>query len=284
MSMPAEVQLKLHIAVTSGVVCNVILGDLENRLDYVLNGECLSSLGDLLNEASAGEAAVDRSSWESFMSSKQEFNKSVPLMTRSTATSVIIDQRAANIILDNTIEGPVYIPGSTSMYFSDRWGSLNYSSRRMSSTIEDDGKISLKRDSFMVAVPDEFIDLLSKFVNASIVQSYGLSAERRRSENFSKVNGPLQKGEQGSSYTFSSFSSQYRSISIIFVKLLTRFDPTLAQKAMTIFLEGLRQNGGVFQQYAECKFAISVTSGTILFAKLGNLIRSEASLLGIILH
>ncbi|KAI8837539.1 hypothetical protein BC829DRAFT_44928 [Chytridium lagenaria] len=43
-----SLSLRLHIAVTSGIVKNIILGLWENRLDYVLNGDCVSQLSGLL--------------------------------------------------------------------------------------------------------------------------------------------------------------------------------------------------------------------------------------------
>ncbi|KAJ3108144.1 Adenylate cyclase type 10 [Phlyctochytrium planicorne] len=56
-----KARLRLHLAVTTGTVSHIVIGTLRRRLDYHIDGECLASLGNLLDNAKAGELAVSDS-------------------------------------------------------------------------------------------------------------------------------------------------------------------------------------------------------------------------------
>ncbi|KAI8837542.1 hypothetical protein BC829DRAFT_44966 [Chytridium lagenaria] len=281
---------QLHIAITSGVVTNVILGLWDSRLDYVLYGKCLSKLSNLLDAASAGELAIDWDSWETFMTDKDETRPIWNCAVRQLQVGVIIDPKANQIIT------------GTELHYASA-NSFNVRDRPRNKS----EPISVAPETKLNNMAKVYEDILRKFINASIVRNLESIKNRRLSSHLRK--------EQG-------FNGQYRTISVIFVKLNATFTPELGQTAITAFLKALLAYDGVFQQYAvddkgqtmlacfglppwtheneaqnalraalmfrqsfnSCPFAVSITSGTILFATLGNAVRSEASLLGDIVN
>ncbi|KAJ3113157.1 hypothetical protein HDU96_003718 [Phlyctochytrium bullatum] len=118
-----------------------------------------------------------------------------------------------------------------------------------------------------------------------------------------------------------SILSEYRKVSVMFVKLAFKFDPDLAQRAYTLAFNAMLPYDGVIQQYSVddkgqsllivfglppwghennalyalkasmslssamkkdnvSPFTISIATGDLLFSMLGNVLRSEAGLLG----
>ncbi len=48
------IELSIHIALTAGPVQQVIIGSLNDRMDYCVYGECVSSLGTILDASKRG--------------------------------------------------------------------------------------------------------------------------------------------------------------------------------------------------------------------------------------
>ncbi|KAJ3099721.1 hypothetical protein HDU97_002800 [Phlyctochytrium planicorne] len=266
-------RLDLHMAVTFGNVENVVLGNLQQRMDYIVAGPCLNDIGSLLTEASQGNIAIDAECWNCFLSGQvlQGAPASRNMQKTASTPGYIVKIETAIDILNSSLQKQL-VPCSVS-------ADEEFETARL--PIRD--------------------PLLLKFINASIVASFGSQMLQEPSYNGSKSEG-----------------GQFRQISIVFVKLLQPFNASMAQAAMLKFLTVLEHHGGVFQQYAvddkgqtmlacfglppwthsseascalraslefrdifsECPFSLAVTSGVILFTTLGNHMRSEASLLG----
>ncbi|KAJ3099725.1 hypothetical protein HDU97_002804 [Phlyctochytrium planicorne] len=217
-TVPSNLRLKLHIAVTSGTISNIILGDPNDRLDYVLCGDCFILLEDLLNKASEGQVAVDKESWNHFQKiTRQNFKKG---FVKDVGSGYVIDSQ----VVDE--------------FFSIRETDANtYKSSEYSTVTTiangDTGTIVLE-ESWKVL--ENHMVLLKKFMNSSIVQ---MQSSLRR--------GPTMKRKIDQ-----SFMGQYRSISVVFVKLKCDFDLRIADAALKAFLEAIRDNEGVFQQFSAC--------------------------------
>ncbi|KAJ3096812.1 hypothetical protein HDU97_005556 [Phlyctochytrium planicorne] len=79
-------------------------------------------------------------------------------------------------------------------------------------------------------------NFVERFVNASIVSQH------------LKASKTLERAE--SKRRWDDTDSQFREITVIFVKLLDSFRPLVAHNSMQIFLNALQASEGVFQQYA----------------------------------
>ncbi|KAJ3099727.1 hypothetical protein HDU97_002806 [Phlyctochytrium planicorne] len=274
----SDLKLTLHIGATAGIVQNVIVGDPRSRLDYVMYGTCLERLGDLLGKAKSGELAIDLEIFDSFLHPPETIHH-----------------------LPDTFSSLTIIPSQSAQSFMEDFGKEAIALSTLPS-------LDTATDPIR---PDDTSMILESFVNASIVTASMTSSasERRQSlrrMSIKSVTKPI------------AVQSQYRTISILFVKLLAPFSPDLAQHAITMLQEALIQHEGVFQQFAvddkgqtmlacfglppwthenesiqaarsaqqfrskfsACPYAMSITTGTLLFTTLGNAMRSEASLLG----
>ncbi|KAJ3096901.1 hypothetical protein HDU97_005448 [Phlyctochytrium planicorne] len=254
-------QMRLHIAITAGTIQHVIIGAPESRMDYIVYGNCFHNLADILSCAGTDEIAISSEAWH------------------SACQLVDVD--------------PVNYPPTSG-------DSILLSSNSFPTVLKLFNATDEKAISFSCPSNIKHLELLEKFMNASVAFNIKSTIRHDESDAF----------------------SQYRSVSVIFVKLLSDFVPSVAQRAMVLFVEALKRNEGVFQQYSVddkgqtmlacfglppwthtndavrairtaitfsqkfnlCPIAVSVTSGTLLFTRLGTAVRGEASLLGDIVN
>ncbi|KAJ3106989.1 hypothetical protein HDU96_008043 [Phlyctochytrium bullatum] len=261
-------RLMLHMAIVVGDVEHIILGMPQSRMDYAMYGPCIRELDALLGGARSGEIAVQSDAWRFFVEShkgnlpfarvfENGFLIRVGDPSQHSPTESILPERALVEALPNATDISV---------------------------------LSTKGYQF-----------LSKFINKSILNTFG---------------------GVDSLISIKAVESQYRHLSIIFVKLPSTFDGMTAQAAVSSFVKFLDAAGGVFQQYSvddkgqtmlacvglppythenvseqalKCtldylktpsgKLCVgAVTTGTILFTRIGSKVRSEASLLGNIVN
>jgi hypothetical protein len=59
-----RIHLSIHVALTSGEIQHVIMGNPSERMDYCIYGPCLASFGDVLSAANKGELAIAKQSWD----------------------------------------------------------------------------------------------------------------------------------------------------------------------------------------------------------------------------
>ncbi|KAJ3205071.1 hypothetical protein HDU67_009110, partial [Dinochytrium kinnereticum] len=284
-AVEVDLRLKLHMAITSGIVSNIIIGSMLSRMEYIVNGEI----------------AIQADSWDNLLSSLNQQTRSIwKTLVSSTKEGVIIGSASIPTIYAKLSAVPesLPLPGNIEEEAKLSQNSLSVESNRICHS-----NIDKRRRSVLKSVTSRFLE---KFVNASIAMIYSgqpsnrIVSIRRKIANETDLN------------------SQYRSISVIFVKLQSDFDPNIAQSALLSFLESLKAFGGVFQQYVvddkgqtmlacfglppwtheneahralhcaisfrnsftKCPITVAVTSGVLLVTRLGNNERSEVSLLG----
>ncbi|KAJ3096120.1 hypothetical protein HDU97_006199 [Phlyctochytrium planicorne] len=262
--------LRLHVAITAGIIADIIIGT-NTRMDHVVYGECFQELNGLLSSA----------------------NRALEIHTGQKKGIKYSD----GIVLSNPYFWGLFniLPSFTTLYYG-------YSGS--GDLLSSESKLSTSTEAL------ETHEFIEKFVNASIITLL-------KSNHSGALRKLINEGYQKNG-TESDGLSQYRQITVIFVKLLADFDQEMAQQAFKMFVNVLEMNEGVFQQFAvddkgqtmlacyglppwthsddcsraistattfyrkfkACPVAISVASGTILFTRLGNEFRSEASLLG----
>ncbi|KAJ3108066.1 hypothetical protein HDU97_002301 [Phlyctochytrium planicorne] len=267
--------LRLHIAAVAGKICDYILGT-EGRMDHVVYGSCFEMLDCLLSAAKQDEIAVSNTLLDVVAFHSPNFSASLLQFARKTNNGVVISNGLNHLrgLLDN------FLPAK---------------STTISTFTGITEILSIDQQSF-----------LERFVNASIVSQHLQSAKRQDDSGSMICDDEIRD------------FSQFREITVLFIQLLESFEPNIAQFAIERLLKALQSSEGVFQQFAvddkgqtllacfglppwthdndpgralaaafqfkstfqECPFVISVATGTILFTRLGNWKRSEASLLG----
>ncbi|KAJ3145418.1 hypothetical protein HK101_002440, partial [Irineochytrium annulatum] len=59
----SRLSLRLHVAVTSGIIRRCIIGSPDTRLDYVISGSCLESMSDILDGTRKDQLGVSDATW-----------------------------------------------------------------------------------------------------------------------------------------------------------------------------------------------------------------------------
>ncbi|KAJ3414708.1 hypothetical protein HDV05_006145 [Chytridiales sp. JEL 0842] len=274
LSESKAVTLPIHVALTASEIFHVIIGDPDVRMDYSINGSSLHQLGDILDATKPGELGL----------SNEVFEKAVMNVPSTNSSNDGFRKQEGAIILEEK-----------------RLKQLYYESESMITQIfagNDDDQLD---DETPIA--EEAFSMLELFVNQALLRKLRYGQEVRK-----EINSPLSKGSQ---YSTVAVKSEFRVVSILFVKLLSPFSPEKAQVAMSSFVAILKQYEGSFQQFsvddkpwthekdplnaikAALDFedfchqnrsvgnvSISVATGELLFSLLGSGERKEASLLG----
>ncbi|KAJ3095747.1 hypothetical protein HDU97_006573 [Phlyctochytrium planicorne] len=289
-------KLTLHVAVTAGPVQHVIMGNLNGRLDYVVEGDCLHELGVIIDEAKSGELGLSPAAWKLLVQ-----GKNLHLMKANdmrTLPGVVVLQRdglrrACDVLFPNLIEKSaservptIMQQGSDEIFFGN--AKRYFTPPPMPQLDQEDA--GLKK-------------LLERFINQSLLHKI------------------KQSDILGREAVENTIQNEFRQLSIVFVKLKFNFDAIKAQMVTHLFLKAISAQGGVFQQFsvddkgqtmlaifglppythendarralkAGAEFIdlaspyhfgdihVSVATGDIMFATIGSEYRSEASFLG----
>ncbi|KAJ3208537.1 hypothetical protein HDU67_006683 [Dinochytrium kinnereticum] len=250
-----HLHLRLHMAVTSGVVSRVILGNTSKRMDFVVYGNAFSEFNGLLSLAKAGEVAVNRETWDIFLSDSRLI-KNCEAMPRQNASAVVFGYDFIKSLFGNCLDPPGILPGSLPPYIHEG------ASKRVMSTFSGvettrrkASEATDRRDEDEASAEAE--EFLEKFVNESILYKLKLGDAKRtqlagsnnRGSGTMHLSESLQTGKDSGPYGH-EVQSEFRTISVVFAKLDGEFDPIVAQQAMVEFVEALQTYGGVFQQYS----------------------------------
>ncbi|KAJ3117962.1 hypothetical protein HDU96_004638 [Phlyctochytrium bullatum] len=284
-----EYRLGLHMALIAGEVGHAVVGG-RTRMDYVVWGECFGELEGLLKSANAGEIAVSTEAWTHVSQAFQKTQTSLPpfhsIPHGFLITSAFFPKTPPPSKRPSAGEDDVgTLPGGIVR-------SVSAASRRDS---------KLRKPKSVCGCDKKERTFVAKFVNAAIVHQY-----------------QAVRDAENEAVAMDVLAGQYRHITIVFVKILSSFDEWIAQRAMMAFLQSLELYGGVFQQFSVddkgssmmAVFGVppythedqparalksvlhfldnfkdtpcvgSVTTGTLLFTRLGSKARSEASFLG----
>ncbi|KAJ3101931.1 hypothetical protein HDU97_000972 [Phlyctochytrium planicorne] len=288
-------KMTLHVAVAAGPVQHVIMGSINGRMDYVVNGKCLHELGIIIDEAKSGELGISTLVWTTLSQTFPELQTLPQTHFRTTPTSTILHQET----LLKTYE--ILIPALTKQ--TCRTPPVP---PKPSETIP--GYIPSKpaRLPSMSSINEDY-NILERFLNQSLLHKIKQNDELGREIS---LTGKKQ-----------AIKNEFRQLSIVFAKLDFEFTPRRAQMILSLFLKCIALHGGVFQQYsvddkgqtmlaffglppythendarralkASAEFRkqasayrfgdiyVSVSTGDIMFASIGSEYRSEASFLG----
>ncbi|KAJ3113293.1 hypothetical protein HDU96_003562 [Phlyctochytrium bullatum] len=177
-------ELKLHTAVAAGVIQNVVVGNLEDRLDYFTYGNCYDALFWCLGEAKAGEMGITATAWQA-MASSAKLPK-LPLLHISSRGDV--ELKASDI-------EPLYSALQKAQFFRAR------SATQLSEEIND---------------PDR--TLTFKFVNSALARRLQVQEQRQKGMSLAKADEPGGTGQRAKTW------SEFRRISVLFIKLTLPFD------------------------------------------------------------
>ncbi|KAJ3415332.1 hypothetical protein HDV05_005202 [Chytridiales sp. JEL 0842] len=295
------VRLHIHVALTSGDLKHVISGLYDKRLDYFVHSPCLEILGEILDHTHSGELGVSRVLLEGLKTTS--FADTIRVMTTKNESFVVFSKLALTTVLQACSENasPIFTSNDT-----------------LQAEQEED-----------VSIEPQALHMLELFVNPSLLHRFKAMEEVSR---FTTVNIQSLQSTRRSQLTASNTEtpetttvnrqSEFRVVTVIFVKFESILSPKVAHNALSGFLTILANYEGVFQQFsfddkgqtmlacfglppwthqkdefralkAAVEFEmfvsqqpqikgvkVSVATGDLLFSKLGNDQRSDASLLG----
>ncbi|KAJ3144860.1 hypothetical protein HK101_002584, partial [Irineochytrium annulatum] len=297
--------LHLHFAVAAGAVSRLILGDWASRLDYAIFGECLSSLGPILNGTKKGELGLT--------------SEVADALIRILGNQVLSCLRSPAEVKSHTLLGANELQSLMSVIFSTEgsWMQL----------MTDSDALALFDNRWAAPTPDV---ALYPPLREGDGNDEGMRISPARSKSSPHVQdttmgtflGRCSSASEASE--LSGVNGSFRTVAAVFVSLLFPFELAKVQRVVVYFLAALRKYGGIFQQYSyddkgqtllaifglppfthvnnsdQCiqamklfthtlraKFqepvdlAISVATGDVLFTTIGTNFRSEAGLLGL---
>ncbi|KAJ3412299.1 hypothetical protein HDV05_000957 [Chytridiales sp. JEL 0842] len=242
-----QVKLEIHVALSAGMVEHVICGSWKGqRLDYMIDGECMRDLGPILDGTKRGELGFSES-----------LLRTLPETYLSVVQSAMVEKRTDSgqeIYIIPTLDRQRLVYDDIS------------SKSELPSTVT--GSVVA---SFCNVEDEETYSLLRMFVNDSILnkleaaQTIGPAVlnHKRKQSTLTAVpapNVPLKMSSQQSTSTQSltdeeditwavGIKPEFRTISIIFVKFLSHCSPSVAQVALDAFVGILRNLEGLLQQF-----------------------------------
>lgn len=239
-----SVTLKLHIGMTAGNNSRVIMGN-SDRMDYVVFGPCFEEIGPMLEAAQPGEISVSLNALTGCLLDA-EYLDSLPIRVTKTdfvtiefdALDPIFALMLPHAQIKKKRDASNHRVAFTSYY------AVEYSERSM-----------LKVGN----------DLISRFINQSLLnklQQFALKPIKRsaqNNDNFNDTTGnngrpssalPNHNSSNTANNGISSVPSEFRRITVIFIKLEAKFEPGLAQEVFCCVLEVLKEQQGTFQQYS----------------------------------
>ncbi|KAJ3413489.1 hypothetical protein HDV05_007934 [Chytridiales sp. JEL 0842] len=275
-----SIALSVHLAVTSGTLTHVICGHPEKRLDYVVHSEeCIKDLGPLLDGTKKGEIGLSESvvghlrgrlgalekmsgglevgSGGYFLRSREGIEMAMELLGewRPGVDSNAVSQDMLNHPLGPQMDGPI--------------PQIVQEEEKEDTNVEED-------ETGTAAVGGiESYKLARSFVNEALL--FKIDSERQQldyetTRAMSRA-GSMRKGSKaigdGVAFNFElrratlrdvgnpsllkkvmTVKGEFRVVTVVFVKLLSRFTAQRAQAAMSGFTRILRKWEGVLQQYA----------------------------------
>ncbi|KAJ3108176.1 hypothetical protein HDU97_002088 [Phlyctochytrium planicorne] len=207
--------LSLHVAVCTGGVQHVILGSLTQRLDYLIYSDSLDAMGEMLDGAKSGELSVSMD-FVPMLGGNRPFR---PVGTKFG----VLNQEAIK-----------------SNYW--RLQGSNAHMLALEPTIRDIGAPFTSPQ-----IEKEAMKILETFINKSILSrlhvtrlegSAGAIAKQAQMQRTISISSAL------------AMRAEYRTVSIVFIKIHTGFYPEKAQKYLRLFLDKLEHFEGVFQQFS----------------------------------
>ncbi|KAI8851103.1 hypothetical protein BC829DRAFT_415601 [Chytridium lagenaria] len=253
--------LTLHIGVTRGMVERVVLGIPGRRMDYLVHGECLASLGAMLDSTKSGELGLDIDLLSLIkiddVYSHISSDKFAVLRKNDVAQlSSNIQEERPNRRRSSIVDPPDTIKrksSRSSISGVERSNSVTRPARCMSAFHTDN-------------IPEVATELIKNFVNRSILFRLNEVLAPLKTEPGKKTETVRDVGrEKRPTNTLRKHSvvarsegaqaaglirTEYRTVSVMFLKVHGRFAADIAQTLFVKLLEQLDLFNGVFQQYS----------------------------------
>ncbi|KAJ3413052.1 hypothetical protein HDV05_008573 [Chytridiales sp. JEL 0842] len=221
--------LFIHVALTAAEIENVIIGDPDLRLDYCINGPSLQKMGDVLDLTESGELGMTLELYSQLTASTNM--KDIPCKRRDECVTLTQNSVRA---LYNAMEPHILSVVSAVIPTFEETPNL--------------GAVNLTEAT------EEAFSMFELFINQSLLRKlrFGKEAQSfvslpRNSKELSTT--PYVSGSLTKRATV-KVNSEFRVVSVIFVKLLSPFEPQKAQTVMVAFLNILKHWEGFFQQYS----------------------------------
>ncbi|KAJ3417593.1 hypothetical protein HDV05_000050 [Chytridiales sp. JEL 0842] len=223
--------LRLHIAITSGEVQNIIVGSYDDRLDYCISGKCMNALDEILSSAKPGELGLDAINVVDllkdsgvYMNFPRKISSNKPVVV--TGSQIL---EAMSVKGDNSDSSP--LPGEVNLDADENeLDDEKVANMYMTKT----GLKSVKKLATNNTVNgDSQRDIMSRFVNKALVHKL-------------KSNNVVTQPDSA----IATHLGEFRKIVVVFSKLNFEFDAKKSQTVMTLFLNAIHKYGGTFQQYS----------------------------------
>ncbi|KAJ3333801.1 hypothetical protein HDU76_003278 [Blyttiomyces sp. JEL0837] len=254
-----KTMLYLHLALTAGTTSRVVMGIPSERLDYSISGDHLSILGTILEGTSQGELGIDNNIWKAlfefstfeeqvtrFVSFTSGFVKCSTLACQKLSSyffndlKVDIDKYTSVIVQDNSsVQQQVSESGLAKFVNQSVWKKLMglRLGMRSSVAVADGSQNVLSRHSTLAGRQREHIRRLS-MVNPILTVN---------DEAASLFTGDENKEVEKTGLVL---AAEFRTVTVVFVKLHSEFNKQLSQVATAGFLACLKKYEGVFQQFS----------------------------------
>ncbi|KAI8851106.1 hypothetical protein BC829DRAFT_134599 [Chytridium lagenaria] len=217
--------LSLHVALAEGPGSHVIIGVPSERLDYLVYSDSLRNLGKMLDGTKSGEMGI-------------------PVDLALSLELEVFASRADN--------GFFVLNGDP---LKMAWDTIKESGAVLKPILKRTAisRSNLDISRSMTKTNNDEIKLLKNFVNKSILwrldeqvepaqEISDSSSQARRSSLRIRMPEKVLNG--------GVIRTEYRTISILFIKINDTFDSMIAQKLFTFLLDKLKTFDGVFQQYS----------------------------------
>ncbi|KAJ3204350.1 hypothetical protein HDU67_009637, partial [Dinochytrium kinnereticum] len=281
-----NIELQVHVALSAGNGERVIIGTSE-RMDYYVGATWMNSLSPALDNAGPGELGLTSDTWTAMgMDNKPKtdtfYHKIIPdenvgniyvvvkesipkfrEVVHKASTGYACTDNGKGLHLASRLPGLVVMDSSSDLYiqgFNQRSQSANL--------IEDTESHQLFNTS---DTPSSHNPILQRFINQSLLRFLFRSGQQQErtetNRKFSLIS--TDTDDLLSSSTRNTLNIQlpkklqsvhgrkveeYRQVSIVFVKINNRaplgFSPVTAQKIFVAFLQALKEEDGVFQQFS----------------------------------
>ncbi|KAJ3412978.1 hypothetical protein HDV05_008693, partial [Chytridiales sp. JEL 0842] len=306
--------LEIHVALTAGRdVDHVIFGLKDKRLDYVISGTCMKDLGVILDNTKKGELGLSNALLS-------HISPHVSKLLLKFASSCIQDPFDTAGIADPPPAPPFWTLASSSSslervyeavcVFADaplRDVHFNAVATIDSKSNPSDERFEESHVSAVEPTAQDTLDsqqaalvLMRLFLNESLLYKLeslqGLAKFQRLKNKRLSISALEHHTKKLTSLSrMAVVKGEFRRISVVFVKLLSVFEPTKAHLALSKFIEipwthekdalhALRASIE-FEDFAKATptigpISIAVATGEILYSTIGNAARKDASLLG----
>ncbi|KAJ3414438.1 Glycosylphosphatidylinositol specific phospholipase D1 [Chytridiales sp. JEL 0842] len=245
----SKIVLAIHVALTAGTIEHIFLGADGLRMDYIISGKCMGDLGILLDATKRGELGISASLMALFEGSITPEMDSLAIRDQDQPYWIFTRSEKFEP-LKRLVSSPAVLPSLRKL--TDAASSLDLKATRLM-------PIAKKNTNSEKLMETEIYNFLRLFVNESLRfklevgtgSSLNLSTYPALPTNAVAASLPQQLSSDTESPEPSSSLSEFRQVTIVFVKIPPPFDAKKGQKLFSIFVKCVSKWQGVVQQFAQ---------------------------------